>query len=287
MAINNICFTYPILSNFNNDFINVNFIAGSNGILEKTKKYSKIKTYVEINDNNINELLDNGKAKIIVKIYCKSTKYREIKEIKRGNDEIQLLNIDINNNVELNTFILANENIKGYSSSNFNLDFKGKRFDIEKGSILAIGKNENLFIEKDIIDLTKLNSVIKISDIEKNNVPMEVEYNEEYIIIYLSSEDCEIYSKYSKYSTSIINSMIIIPALIYVLDEISKPDIDINEFVNKKWYRVLTKKLSELLGKDFKVEYIRTQGSLKLIQKLFDNLLSDGLKELENLHGGN
>ena len=108
MAINNICFTYPILSNFNNDFINVNFIAGSNGILEKTKKYSKIKTYVEINDNNINELLDNGKAKIIVKIYCKSTKYREMKEIKRGNDEIQLLNIDINNNVELNTFILAN-----------------------------------------------------------------------------------------------------------------------------------------------------------------------------------
>ena len=43
MAINNICFTYPVLSGFSDDYVNVHFTAGSMGMLEKTKKYSKKK----------------------------------------------------------------------------------------------------------------------------------------------------------------------------------------------------------------------------------------------------
>lgn len=286
MAINNVCFTYPVLSNFSDDYINVHFIAGSVGMLEKTRKYSYIKTKVEIDDKNINHLIDNNLAKIIVKIYCRSTKYRTIFEIKRGIDEIKILNTNVNNNVELNTFIVANKRINNFSSKNFGPDYKGRIFELEKGNIIAIGKVENIFIEKDINDLTKLNSVIKICDSEEKNVPLKVYFDDEVIKILLASEDYRIYSQYSKYSTNIFNSMIIIPALTFILDKLSDDNIDITDYENKKWYRVLSKKLSALLGKEFKIDYLKTQDSLTLVQKLFDNVLSDAFKDIEKRHEG-
>lgn len=287
MEIKNVNFPYPVLSNFNDDYLNVHFIAGSTGVLEKTKKYSVIKTNVEITDSEIEELLDQGKAKIIVKIYCKSTKYREIKEIKRGFDEIKLQNIDVNQNVDLSTFIVANEDLKHYCSPNFNQVFKENAFYIEKGSILAIGKIENLYIEKDINEFTKMNSVIKIVDSEKHNVPMSVQFDDEVIKIFLSTENYKIYSKYSKFCTPVINSMIIIPCLTFVLDKISSPDVDIEDYKEKKWYRVLSKKMTQLLGKEFKIEYLKNKDSLVLIQQLFDDILSEGLTMIEkNWYGG-
>ena len=44
----------------------------------------------------------------------------------------------------------------------FNDDYAGKKFNIEKGSIIAVGETEDVMIEKDIDDLTTVNSIIKI-----------------------------------------------------------------------------------------------------------------------------
>lgn len=234
MAItNNMHFTYPILTNFNDDYTNTEFVAGTTGIMEKSKKYSKIKTFVNIADTKIKKLIDENKAKIIVKVYCKSTKYRDIFEINLGDDEIVLKNIDVNNRVELSTFVVLNQNLNNYVNDNFNKDYKGRVFNLEKGAILAIGKQESIFIEKDINDLTKLNSIIIICKNDKDDEPLSVDYSDEKIRIKLSKNGFDIYSNYSKFCIPIVNSMIIIPGIMQVLDDITKGEQDIEDYKEK------------------------------------------------------
>lgn len=280
--INKMNFTYPILCKYNDDYVGSEFTAGTMGAMEKSKRYSKIKTFVEITDPKINKFIDNGTAKIIMKVYCNSTKYRNIFEIKRGIDEIVLQNRDVNNRVELSTFIVITESINNYTNQNFNKDYKGKSFNLEKGSIIAIGKQEKIFIEKDVNDLTKLNSIITICRDDTAEKSMSVDFSDEKIRIKLSAEEYETYSMYSKHCVPIVNSMIIIPAIMYVLDEIAKEEQDESDYIDKKWYRVISKKATELIGKNFTVEYIRNCGSFELVQKMFENPICDALNMIKN-----
>ena len=66
---NNMLFTYPILCNFNDDYKDVTFVAGSTGKMTKTSKKSTIETYVKIGDEKINKLLDKKALKIIIKVF--------------------------------------------------------------------------------------------------------------------------------------------------------------------------------------------------------------------------
>lgn len=278
---NNMLFTYPILCNFNDDYKDVTFIAGSTGKMTKTSKKSTIETYVEIGDEKINELLDKKALKIIIKVFCSCTKYRKIFDIQRGMDKIELNNKDINKRVEFTTYIIANETLANYSSSKFNDDYKGKSFYIEKGSVMAIGKEESLFFEKDIDDLTTIKSIIKIRDSKEENVPMKVDWSDN-ITISLPTSDYKIYCRYSEYCVPIVNSMIVIPSIMYVLDQIE----DEEEVMDKKWYRVLSKKISTATGKEFNLNYVKSNGSFEIIQKLFDIPIDDAMKEIEIKYGG-
>ena len=285
-SMSNAFFTYPVLSNYNDDFVNVKFVAGTTGELNKTAKKSTIKTYVEIEDKNINDLIDKKQAEIIVKVYCSTTKFRNVYVINRGNDQIEINNRDINKNVEINTFIISKENIKKYYSDNFNSDYKEAEFEIEKGSILAIGKEENIFFEKDIDDLTKIESIIKVRDIKEENTPMSVDFDGENITNNLSTTEYNRYCTYSEYCISIVNSMIILPALMHVLNYLIDENVDSSEYKDKKWYRVLSKKITEATGQEFKLEYIRNHGAFEIVQRLFDYPLKDAMTEIERKYGG-
>lgn len=283
---NNTFFAYPILCNYNDDYNNVKFIAGSTGKLTKTNKISIVETYVEIEDEEINNLLNSRELKIITKVFCPSTKYREIFEIQRGFDKIEINNRDINKRVEFTTYVIANKNINGFNSYNFNDDYRGMKFNIEKGSIVAIGKEESIFFEKDIDDLTKINSIVKIRDMKKENEPMTVTWDEYYIKINLSTSDYETYCRYSDYCIPIVNSMVVVPALMYILDQLASDEIDIGDIEDSKWYRVLSKKISESTGKKFDLGYIKGIGSFEIIQRLFDVPIHDAMKEIEVKYGG-
>ncbi len=151
--------------------------------------------------------------------------------------------------------------------------------------------NEYTFIPSDgldysTLDLTTISSIIKIRDCKKENEPMTVEWNDENIKINLSTSDYKIYCRYSEYCIPIVNSMIIIPSIMFVLDQIASDDNDINDIMDKKWYRVLSKKIGAATGKDFNLNYVKVNGSFEIIQKLFDMPIHDAMKEIEIKYGG-
>ena len=283
--ISNINFAYPILCNYNDDYI-IDFKCGTVNGLRKTKLSSFIDIVVDLKDQNLINLISSKKAKIILKVYCSSTKFRTIVELNQGMNEITIRNRDINKKVLLQTYIIATDNLDNYCSDNFNEDYKNIKFSIEKGSILAVGETEEVNIEKDIDELSTVNSIIKIKDSHQDDIPMFVEYDTDYIKIYLSNKSYKTYACYSKFEyLPIINSMIIIPGIMDVLDKVAM-DYD-SEVEDKKWFRVISKKISQATGREFNIDYIKTHGSFEIIQKIFDCPIIDSMKLIDKNYGGN
>lgn len=271
-------FAYPVLTNYNDDYLNVKLTLESTKILEKTQKNSTLNYIFQVDDANINRLIIEKKAKAILKIYCPTTKYRKIIDLTIGMNNIMLNNADVNNRVELESFIILTENINDFCSMNFNNDYQHDSFNLEKGSIIAVGKQEHLFVEKDIYEFTKVTSVIKIKRNTTNEKGMTVDYSDQYIYIYLSEIEHIIYLQYAKYCLDVANSMIILPALTFVFDELSKDEEMFNEYENNKWFRVIKRKIQDLFNQDFDVNFIKAAGSLLLAQKILNFPLERGFE---------
>lgn len=284
VSINNINFVYPILCNYNDDY-KTSFNGGTIGDLRKTNQISSFDVLIELENEDIIQLILSNRAKIILKVYCPSTKYRTIIDLNIGMNIINLKNKNINKKVVLQTLIVTNENIYQFYSDDFHPDYVGKKFDIEKGSIIAIGDIEDIYIEKDIDDLTSINSVVKIINSHINNIPMRVESEDDYIKIYLSEETYNTYAKYSKFKfLPIINSMIIIPSIMEVLDKLL---VDYDSAVEeKKWYRVISKKIGQATGKEFNIDYIKNRGSFEIVQKIFDCPILESMEIIDNNYNG-
>lgn len=161
--------------------------------------------------------------------------------------------------------------------------FNEEHFKLIKGDTF---KEENIFFEKDTDDLTKIQSIIKIRDIKKENEPMTVDFDDKNIKINLSTSEYEKYCRYSEYCIPIVNSMIIVPALMHVLNQLIDENTDISEYKDTKWYRVLSKKIAEATGKEFKLEYIKSHGAFEIVQRLFDYPLKEAMDEIDRKYGG-
>ena len=127
-------FAYPVLSYNTDDYVGVNFTLESTKLLEKGKKISKLKYLFSVDDSYVRALIDNKQAKVVLKIYCPTTKYRCVIDLDYGENEVILKNENVNYRVELESYIILMEDINNFCSSNFNNDYLYDTFSLEKGN---------------------------------------------------------------------------------------------------------------------------------------------------------
>ena len=278
-SISNVNFSYPVLCEYNDDYVDSTFIGGSNGTLIKQNKKAIIETYVELNNNELINLINSNKADIIVKLYCPSTKFRNIYHIHMGMDRVVVDYKNINKKVLLETYIVATERIDHFVNSKFNADYEGASFIIEKGSILAIGKNEYIELEKDPGDLSDVSCVIKIKNSNLDEGPMYTEFDGDYLKIFLNKNEFDIYRKYSEHELPIVNSMIIVPGIMDALDKVSQDEDE--SVYDRRWFKALKKKAETAKKIDLTIEYLKNNGSFELVQTLLDCPIVDAMKSLD------
>ncbi len=278
-SISNVNFSYPVLCDFNDDYVDSYFDGGSAGTLVKQNKKAIIGTLVSTNNNELIDLINQGKANVIVKLYCPSTKFRNIYNIGLGSNRIVVDYKNINIKVLLETYIVAAENILNYNNHNFNNDYLGSTFNIEKGSILAIGKSEYIELEKDPNDLSDVKSVIKIISSDSDSSAMYTEFDSDYLKIYLNKKEFDLYRSYSEFELPLVNSMIIIPGIMDALDQAAQSDDE--EIYNKRWFKALSKKAESLKNINLDFAYIKNNGSFTLVQELLDCPIVEAMSSLD------
>ena len=75
--------------------------------------------------------------------------------------------------------------------------------------------------------------------------------------------------------------MVILPALTFVFDELSKDDDAFEEYEDNKWFRVISRKIQELFDQKLNSTFIKAAGSLLIAQKILDFPLKPGFEWIE------
>ena len=136
MNITKRLYTYPVLSEERDDYVNSVFDAevkyemnGVNNLL--------FNFYIEMDNKELQSMILAGDAEYIIHIECVNTSFRTAihdisthvsKEIPIGR---------INGRIEIIVLMVTKKDISHFVNSNWDDDYQGLSFDLSKGSILA------------------------------------------------------------------------------------------------------------------------------------------------------
>ena len=217
-------YPYPVLWNKNDDYkMPSEFSAEIK--TEENFKNTKLKIKFFLKDKEIEKLIRENKAEYVVHIEGTRTYFRDFISTRETEITYDLKDRDILGKLEINFFILAKQDIRGYRNDNFNEDYSSEAFNLKKGNIIAIADGYRFDIEKNDDELGKISSIFSIckkETVEQTGMTVDMSY--EKIRIGLNITDYVNYSQLSQNPNKVdsVNSIIIFPALIYIFEQLKK-----------------------------------------------------------------
>ncbi|MEB8133568.1 hypothetical protein [Mammaliicoccus sciuri] len=269
-------FPYPVLYDELDDFIDSSFKVSLNYIHE-SPSYIKLTAKFTLNNPDIEMLITQNKANYAIHIEGLSSSYRKLVKSEIGSDEINLYlhSDEISGNIDVNTMVIANENISNYTNSHFNPEYYGDDFSvksIEKGDILAFDTMATIQIDFSNKENPSKESMIRVSG--KDQKYMSVDTDGDVIHVYLPLKDHNAYinlSKANKVKEKLLLNLVILPTLTVVLERIKQEP----SYEDRQWYRALL----DLLNKYGFDEGLSGKEPLIVAQQLLDYSLYESIHD--------
>jgi hypothetical protein len=273
-------YPYPIVSDFSFDYIDTVFESDVTAFQEGYNV--KLAFTASINNEEIKLLIAEGKMEYAFHIECPQTCFRKVIRFSEEASDMLIPDKDLNGRMQICPFIIASEVIKGYTNKSFHDDYKGLTFDLESGCIIAAGRQVNIDIEKDRNDFADTPSIFCIvRNANEKEQGMVVDLYKDKITVKLAENDYYNYKSIRKsFIQPVLHSSIVIPALVYVLEEIKNISADERyEFEEYRWYRALKKALTKL-DYDIDAESLSDMMVLKTAQDLINTPINQALEVL-------
>ena len=236
-------YPYPVLSGYSDDYKDGQFDVSID--ISRDGYDLKISFQAALTCQSLLDLIQNEKAKYVYHLECAQTGFRTVSQTNKVTETYILSSKQVNGKLQICPFVAAIQDITGYSSTDFHNDYSGISFDIEAGCVLAVGKMVTVDISKDIDDLANTPSIFSITrNADATCKQMLVDYSGRKILIKLPLDDYYSYKQLGNMpqAQSILNSLTVIPALTYVLEELRAQSIDErSENADTLWYRTLSK----------------------------------------------
>lgn len=276
-------FPYPILADFSNDYTQSSYETSIT--YDVTSEEFILYVKHSLDNRELEELIANKKAKYCVHIECPKTQTRFLEATQKNKQHLRVKASNIEKNLEVCTFIAANEDIIDYNNQNFDADYKGYSFNLKKGDIIAIGFDYNISIEKD-----KINESESILQLEKGNEntkeAFKITYNTDRIVVKLNPQNYTLYNNLADQDElqSVLHSLIGVPVLTSALQVVAQEmedETEIDEGVSGfRWFRILIEKI-KAIGLD---PYDATiyEETVSLAQKILNDPFSKSLEALNN-----
>ena len=275
-------YPYPVLWNKNDDYkIPSEFSAEIK--TEENFKNTKLKIKFFLKDKEIEKLIRENKAEYVVHIEGTRTYFRDFISTRETEITYDLKDRDILGKLEINFFILAKQDIRGYRNDNFNEDYSSEAFNLKKGNIIAIADGYRFDIEKNDDELGKISSIFGIckkETVEQTGMTVDMSY--EKIRIGLNITDYVNYSQLSQNPNKVdsVNSIIIFPALIYIFEQLKK-DFTETDYTEYKWFRAL-ENIFKKNGQELNKELLENEISIDLAQRVLNYPIERAFNSLTN-----
>ena len=286
MLIRNKYYPYPVVAAGNDSYATTQFTSDVD--FEKNGYNIKLILNASINNAEIEALISSKKASIVHHIECVKTCYRHAVVTDENETVFQIHQNKVNGAIQITTVIVANEDLKGYKNSDFSSDYKGFSFNIKRGCLLAIGGCVEFEINKQKDDLENTSSIFSIVpnlDPNETIVKVVVSSTQPKIAIKIPVKECNIYKNLSSNLDlqSIMHSMIIVPALAKVFEELKVDRSALYNYESScRWYKAL-KKACKNLNIEIDEQSLENLDSYETAQLLMD---SPTMKALVYLAGG-
>ncbi len=264
-------YTYPVITEDADFYEESSFTSDVEQVLDGYN--IKLKLKAELINPELEEMLKKEEVLIAHHIECTQTCFRRLVLTNENVKECILRDGEVNGVVQVCTFLVANKYIEKYSNKLFAPDFRGFRFDIERGCIMAVGNQINLRINKirdDLANTSSIFSIIPNKDETVTNIQVDTSGNKIAVII-----PKETYSIYYNMSGNLdiqplMHSILIIPSLVYALTEVKESRTHLYDYEDYRWFRSL-RKAAEKMNISFTEESLENIEPFDLAQKLMDS----------------
>lgn len=238
MKFDNFQFPHPVLTDFTDDISGD--LSFNEVIIDNEDCYSIEITY-SLDNHIINDYLSENRAAIICEVNCPGTVYRDSFWSKGNKISFSLDKEQVRGRVEFSSYLVARQEINGYSNPNSHTDYVGFSFDLEPGDVLAYFGDFSFNAEINYKKLKAVSSFLKIerrSDIEI----ADFDIDDDRIIIKLPVIDYDIYTKQpiakNEDFAPVFHASLVFSALLYALQNIEKHE-------DKMWAQVVKTRLEE------------------------------------------
>lgn len=280
MLLRNKYYPYPVIIESGGYYINSSFDAE---VSQELEGYNvKLLFKAELYNDELQDLLNDGMVEIVYHIECPQTCFRTCFRTREKEASYLLKDTDVNGNVQVCSFIVAKTNIDNYTNKSFSSDYIDFSFDIEKGCVMAIGSQLNVRVNKIRDDLTNTSSIFSIvPNKDQMEITVITDLSKDKIVIMLPEKTYGLYANMQNYMDvqPAMHAMIIIPALMYALNEIKQDKEQLYNYEEHRWFRSL-KKACEGIGITINEETLANIDTYKTAQLLLN---SPVLKAMEYL----
>lgn len=279
MQLRNRLFQHPVLSPYTNDYSEEKFELSINEELTNDGKLV-IHNKFSLSEETFQKWIDEGTATFGTFIECTKTSFRKFYRSQSNNITIK---IDMNNLIDvvnIQGFILLNEDKFNFYNPNFNFLYGDNTFNLKKHSILGLSQEYKIDIEPQTDAFKTVASIFKV--IKQTNLEdkdIDINYQSDFIKVYLSSNRYRQYKeveRLTKNTPQLLHAIIVVPVLNNVLSELK--DLPIEE-IDFKWFSSLMKTLDEKDKDPFEIFNIENS-KFTLANELLD---TPTLKSLEVL----
>lgn len=286
MQIKPRAYPHPVLSSFSDDIVGSTI--QSTIVVRGTKSAYTFDVTVKTSNRDLQKLISERAAQYAVHVECATTRYRSIFSSDEERFSFEIPSTLIDGRVELCTFTLAKSSLPKYRNHGFHRDYGTLTFFVNRGDTLAVAADQIFSADKDIDPLKRIPSIFSIVPNEAEDPPqIDINMSGQKIVIALARNNYKAYAflRQSQPMHPVLNSMIIIPSLVAVLEEMRRVNGNPDELAtleSRRWYRALARRL-----KDFGVNPTEPnafiESSVALAHKIVGNPLSDGLQTLKGI----
>jgi len=254
---------HPVLDAQTEDYPNCAFQTRFQ--VRQTKLDYKVVVNFDLGCESLENAVKAGDAQFLVQVHCVKTAYREIFPASVEELEFAIPEHELRDTFALSPFIVARREFD-LASDEFAATFKGLKFKMRPGAVLAVGLPAEYEADKVFDELKNISAifeVIKQPDRQAEAVEYDLTRNKIAIALpHAVYDEYRIFRPRPPYRESFVCSLVL-PGLAAALEALGPEDSDGGDSL--RWRRALRRKLKEIN----KSEVIKDE-SYKLAQELLE-----------------
>ena len=245
-------FPYPVLSPYTDDYTEGMFDSEITGDIHGFDFV--IRFNATLTDEVMSNLLKEHKVELVYHIECSQTGYRDVHIAKDFIDEIKIPLKKLRGNVEVNSFIVAKENIENYTNPNLDEDYQDITISIRSGFMMAEGVQTDLPIKRKYTDFIENNNpfvaIVPVDDKEANTMSINILKDKITVIVPKKIATNYNVAQQSYKKRFVLYCMFLVPAIYRGLIFFkTATDVELSMMGDKLWVQ----SLEELLKSRFKL----------------------------------